>query len=154
MMNITIVISNLSLTFQERQDFLFLHSFCPYSKFNLLLGWSLIPSSIDSESMMDGSFTDLIGSSQTGNYLHFVACFFPYLWCSSLWCDFSAPMLSTARESDSIMQRKEVRLIDSEALLDVLVPRSLFSVSQFFVWGFTLAILASIYIYQALHMWR
>ena len=29
--------------------------------------------------------------SQTGNCLHLVACFFLYLWCSSLWCDFSSP---------------------------------------------------------------
>ena len=45
--------------------------------------------------------------------------FIPYLWSSLLWHDFSSPLLSAARKSDATMQKTCVRLIDSEASLDV-----------------------------------
>ena len=38
-------------------------------------------------------------------------------WCSLLWCDFSAPLLSAARKSDATMQRTDAHLIDSETSL-------------------------------------
>lgn len=111
MMNFTIIANLCHVPGKVRFPFL---AFLPHSKFNLFLGWSLIPSSIDSESMVDGWLVYYWpGWIVTNRELFTPGCMFlPIsMILVALMRFFCTPLLTSARNLSRTQSCREMRFV-------------------------------------------